>query len=182
MANENSGLALKTNANANANATHADAAGGAGLGHANREPGATPSRSVTPFPGDPATITVGEVMSASPHTIGADQTLARAHEMMRALRVRHLPVLSGGKLVGVLSQRDLYFLETLQGIDQDKDTATDAMTSDVYVVAPSDKLADVARNMSEKRYGCAVVADVHGRVVGIFTSTDGLRVLAGVVE
>src|SRR5690606_17469275 len=43
--------------------------------------------------------TVAEVMTVCPHTIGSDQKLAKAHQIMRELGIRHLPVLRGGKLV-----------------------------------------------------------------------------------
>jgi acetoin utilization protein AcuB len=124
-----------------------------------------------------ARTTIAEVMTPSPHTIGRDQRLARAHDMMREYGLRHLPVLEGGKLVGVLSQRDLYFVEAIAGTDEQMDPVAEAMASDLYVVAPGDIVADVARTMGQHKYGCAVVVD-RGHVVGIFTATDALALLA----
>ena len=125
-----------------------------------------------------ASPTMREVMTRSPFTIGTDQTLERAHEVMREHGLRHLPVLRGGKLVGVLSQRDLYFLEAIAGVDSTVDRIEDAMTSDVYTVGPNDALQDVASAMAEHRYGCAVVVEA-GHILGIFTSTDALEMLGG---
>ena len=122
-------------------------------------------------------ITVSDLMSRSPHTIGSDQKLEVAHKIMREHALRHLPVLRGGELVGVLTQRDLYFLESIAGVDIAIDTVTDAMMPDVYTIAPDAPLRDVARTMADKKYGCAVVV-VGSRVVGIFTATDALRHLA----
>jgi acetoin utilization protein AcuB len=51
---------------------------------------------------------VERYMTTSPHTVGQDQKLSQAHKIMRAHEIRHLPVLQGGKLVGVLSDRDLH--------------------------------------------------------------------------
>ncbi|MBX3203748.1 MAG: CBS domain-containing protein [Labilithrix sp.] len=116
-------------------------------------------------------------MTPSPHTIGSDQKLARAHKVMREHRLRHLPVLRGGRLVGVLSERDLFFLETIAGVDIDLDAVSDAMTPDVYTAHPDDALRDVARIMAVRRYGCAVVME-DGHLLGIFTATDALRHLA----
>jgi acetoin utilization protein AcuB len=48
---------------------------------------------------------------------------------MAAHRVRHLPVLEGERLVGVVSERDLYLLETLRGVDQDEEPVSGAMSS-----------------------------------------------------
>lgn len=121
--------------------------------------------------------TIRQVMTACPTTIGSDQTLSTAHKVMRGEGLRHLPVLRAGKLVGMLSQRDLYFLETIAGVDIEIDKVADAMTPDVYTTGPDESLRDVARVMAERKYGCAVVME-RGRVLGIFTVTDALRHLA----
>jgi acetoin utilization protein AcuB len=120
---------------------------------------------------------IGEVMTRAPHTIGSDQTLAHAHKVMREHGLRHLPVLRGGTLVGVLSERDLLFLETIAGVDIDIDSVADAMTPEVYTAHPDDSVQDVARTMAVRRHGCAVIIE-GTRVLGIFTATDALRHLA----
>jgi CBS domain-containing protein len=119
---------------------------------------------------------MAEVMTPQPHTIGLDQTLDVAHRMMRENGVRHLPVLERGVLVGILTQRDLYFLETLAGVKLEEDVVADAMSQDTYAVAPADPVGEVARAMAERRLGCAVVLE-RGRVAGIFTATDALELL-----
>jgi CBS domain-containing protein len=120
--------------------------------------------------------TIAAVMTPQPYTIGRDQTIATAHRMMRDHGIRHLPVLERGEIVGVLSQRDLYFLETIAGVDIETDEVGDAMSQDSYTVAPDALIADVANTMASRRLGCAVVLE-RGRVVGIFTATDALRLL-----
>ncbi|MBX3185828.1 MAG: CBS domain-containing protein [Labilithrix sp.] len=120
---------------------------------------------------------VEKVMSPQPLTIGRDQTLATAHRMMRENKVRHLPVLERGRLVGLLSQRDLYFLETIAGVDLDADTVDDAMSVDAFAVGPSATVSEVAATMAQRKLGCAVVIE-RGRVIGIFTATDACRMLA----
>ena len=70
--------------------------------------------------------TIDQFMTRAPHTIGYHQTLATAHRMMRELSIRHLPVLDGGKLVGILSQRDLHFIETLKDVDPDEVPVSEA--------------------------------------------------------
>lgn len=120
--------------------------------------------------------TVADFMTKSPHTIGDDQPLARAHELMSEHRIRHLPVLHGGKLVGVVSMGDLHVLETLGKFDLEKATVDEAMTAAPYVVTPDAPLRDVAAVMAEHKYGTAIVA-IGAKVVGIFTTTDALRAL-----
>jgi acetoin utilization protein AcuB len=121
--------------------------------------------------------TMRDVMTPSPHTVGKSQPLAVAHARMRALGVRHLPVLDGGKLVGLLSQRDLYLIETLGGTDPKETFVFEAMTIDVLVASPDAKLADVARTMKTRKCGSAVIVD-KGHVAGIFTTTDALGLIA----
>ena len=121
--------------------------------------------------------TVGDFMSRMPHSIGADQMLSVAHEMMRKHHIRHLPVLRGGRLVGVLSQRDLYRVETLRDVDPEHVGVEEAMSESVYVVSPKTSLAAVAKEMLDGGFGCAVVLD-RGKLVGIFTTSDALKVLA----
>ena len=123
---------------------------------------------------------VGAIMTPQPVTVGRQETLATAHRLMRSHDIRHLPVLEHGDLVGILSQRDLLLLETLRGVDIDKDFVEAAMTSDTYAVSPDTPVATVARQMARKRYGCAVIME-RGRVAGIFTATDALRIVAAVV-
>jgi acetoin utilization protein AcuB len=124
-----------------------------------------------------ARTTIAEAMTPSPHTIGRQQKLSLAHDMMRTHGLRHLPVLEGGRLVGVLSQRDLYFVEAIAGVERTVESVSEAMATEVYAVAPGDLVADVARTMGEHKYGCAIVVD-RGHVVGIFTATDALALLA----
>jgi acetoin utilization protein AcuB len=117
-------------------------------------------------------------MTQSPHTIGRGQTLAVAHELMLRHDIRHLPVLDGGKLVGILSERDLLLLETFRGIDQRTVKVEEAMVPEPFVVSPSAPAGEVCRLMAQHKYGSVVVAE-HGKVVGIFTAIDALRILAG---
>ncbi len=123
-----------------------------------------------------ANPTVKRYMTTSPHTIGLDQKLTQAHRVMREHQIRHLPVLDGGALVGVISERDLHLIETLGDVDPEMVTIEDAMTSPVYSVAPDASLDEVSKEMAEHKYGCAIVRD-QGKVVGVFTTTDGMRAL-----
>jgi acetoin utilization protein AcuB len=124
---------------------------------------------------------IGAFMTPTPHSVGRDQPLSLAHERMRTYGVRHLPVLEGGKLAGILSQRDALLVETLREVDPATTPVEDAMSTDVYVVAPDTPLKEVAGAMADHKYGCAVVVDGN-RVVGIFTTVDALRALVSQEE
>lgn len=120
-------------------------------------------------------------MTRQPWTTPHDAKLSDARALMRERHVRHLPVVEGGKLVGILSERDGYLFDRLEGLDAEI-TVEDAMTTDVYAVRGKDMLDDIVDTMAEHKYGCVVVMDGCGTVEGIFTTVDGLRVLAGVLR
>lgn len=119
---------------------------------------------------------VSKYMTPAPHTIGRDQSLTSAHHMMREHRIRHLPVLSGGRVVGLLSERDLALIETLHSVDPDLTIAEEAMTQAPYTVTPDTPLDEVVATMAGQRYGSALVME-HERIVGVFTTTDALEAL-----
>lgn len=118
--------------------------------------------------------TISKYMTTLPHTIGADQNLAKANKMMSELRVRHLPVLSGGQLVGILSDRDLKLVESFRDIDPNKVSVQEAYSPDPYIATPTSSLADVCAEMAAHKYGCALVCD-NKKLVGIFTWVDALN-------
>jgi acetoin utilization protein AcuB len=115
-------------------------------------------------------------MTPSPHSIGREQTLSTALALMNRHDIRHLPVLDGGRVAGLLSQRDVLFVETLRDVDPSKVAVEEAMSTEVYAVDPQTPLVDVVAEMAEHKYGCVVV--VQGtQVAGIFTTVDALRAL-----
>jgi acetoin utilization protein AcuB len=121
-------------------------------------------------------------MTQQPWTIRKDAKMSQAHEMMRAHRIRHLPVLEAGKLVGIVSERDLHLMETLPGGDPDDIAVEEAMIEDVYVVGADDPVDTVVEEMADHKYGCAVIVNRRGLVDGIFTTVDALQVLADVLR
>lgn len=120
-------------------------------------------------------------MTTSPYSIGQEQTLAQAHVLMRKHSIRHLPVLHGGALVGVISDRDLHMIETLRDVDPTKVLIEEAMSTDVYTISPKAPLHEVVEEMAARKYGSAVVMD-HGTVVGMFTTIDVMKAFAELLQ
>ncbi len=118
---------------------------------------------------------IQKVMTAMPHTIGRDIPIKKALELMREYNVRHLPVQDAGKLVGVLTDRDLKFASSFEGTTPL--SVEEVMSTDPYTIPPEAPLDQVVFEMSEHKYGSAIVQQQNGKVVGIFTAVDGLRVL-----
>lgn len=124
---------------------------------------------------------VEKYMTASPHTVGRNQPLSVAHRIMRDHRIRHLPVLDAGKLVGVVSDRDLHLIETLKDVDPDKVKVDEAMSPEPFVVDRRKPLTEVVVEMVERKVGSALVVD-EDRVIGVFTVIDALRLLAELLQ
>ncbi|MCU1281457.1 MAG: hypothetical protein JWM53_5003 [bacterium] len=121
-------------------------------------------------------LTVRSFMTPTPHTVGVTQSFADARRLMREHRIRHLPVLDGDTLVGVVSDRDLAMVGNLLGAEAERHTVAEAMTPHPRFISPDSSLEWVAAEMSQSKFGSVVVVD-HDRVVGIFTTIDALRAL-----
>jgi acetoin utilization protein AcuB len=124
---------------------------------------------------------VQKYMSTTPHSIGRAQSLRVAHAMMHEHQIRHLPVLEGGRLVGILTERDVALITSMMDANEKDTTVEEAMTTDVYAVSPDALLDEVASEMAERKYGSAVVLQ-NQKVVGIFTTVDACRALAEILR
>lgn len=120
---------------------------------------------------------VSKYMTTNPHTVRPSLTLAEAMQLMREHQIRHLPVLDGGQLVGMLSERDIRIIESFKGVDPTKTLVEDAMEQQVYAVRPGAPLDEVVSEMASKKYGSAVVMQ-NLNVVGIFTVVDALNAIS----
>lgn len=124
---------------------------------------------------------ISRYMTSQPWTIRRDARLSQAIALMREHEVRHLPVLDAGALVGIVSERDVFRLERLASPGEIL-TVEDAMTVDVYTARSDEQVDHVVEAMAAHKYGAAIVVNRRDAVEGIFTSVDGLRVLADVLR
>jgi acetoin utilization protein AcuB len=129
-------------------------------------------------------IPVRQYMTALPETIDEDLNLADAKDRMFGLGCHHLPVLHEGKLVGILSHRDIAVAESLTNLSATKIPVRQVMTAVPFTCGPNAHVEAVAREMAAHHYGSAIVVDpTHPtQVVGVFTTTDALRALAELVD
>lgn len=95
--------------------------------------------------------------------------------------MRHLPVVDDGRIVGLVSERDLLLAESLPGVNPTLVRVEEAMTTDVFTAAPETRLARVIEVMITRKLGSAVVIQ-DAQVVGVFTTIDALRVLHGLLR
>jgi len=126
---------------------------------------------------------VKDVMKTQLVTLNADSKLGFAEDIMYLGRIRHLPVVRGDCLVGILTQRDLYkasltsmltnwkenkeFLDSIQ--------VSEVMTKNVTTISPDATVEDAAQIMIDKKVGCLPVVKDKNKLVGLITETDVLQ-------
>lgn len=124
---------------------------------------------------------VKSYMTARAYTIGAEQLLPEARQLMTLHGIRHLPVLRNGKLHGVISDRDLKLAFAVDGDSAKKSNVGESCSLEAYSADVNEPLKKVCAEMARRVIGCCMVTE-HDKVVGIFTATDACRVLSEVLE
>ncbi len=127
---------------------------------------------------------VRDLMSTDLVTLNVQSDLELAEGLMAVMRVRHLPVVSGNKLVGLVTHRDLLraSLSTLTAHTAEEETALKTsvsveriMRSNVATTTPDADVRDAIRRMRKRRWGCLPVVDDQQELVGIVTEADFLE-------
>ena len=126
-------------------------------------------------------IAIQDVMTKFVYTIGKEQNLKIAKQKMNEHRIRHLPVQDAGKLVGVISDRDIHFALAFEHKNPEELKVKDILTEYVYVVSPEEKVDTVSRKMAIEHIGCCLVEE-EGKLKGIFTTVDACHLLAEVLS
>jgi CBS domain-containing protein len=127
---------------------------------------------------------VRDLMTTDVKTIGRNETLQSADDVMRLGRFRHLPVVENdGALVGIVTQRDLFHSGLLRALGfgsharktvLEDSVVKEAMKCEVVTTTPDTPLRDAASMMLERKIGCLVVLEA-GAIVGILTEGDFVR-------
>lgn len=129
---------------------------------------------------------VRDLMHRKVVTIGVGDRLSTVDDIMTLGGLRHIPVVHGGKLIGVVSERDLLraSLSTLNSFANEERRAFlevvdigRVMSTPAVVIAPEDRVETAARLMAERKIGCLPVVE-GDKLVGIVTETDLLRYFA----
>jgi len=125
---------------------------------------------------------VREIMVKELATLDVNDELSLANDIMRLGRIRHLPVVDGGKLVGIVSERDLFRSSLAQALGYGTEATRhlmktlrikDIMVKEVVTVAPETPLCEAVKFMVNKKIGCLPVVE-QDRLVGLITETDVL--------
>ena len=132
--------------------------------------------------------TVKEIMMGSPVTLAPNDTLDLANDVISLGRIRHIPIVENGKLVGLISERDLIgaAANRIFGLKQESRSALlknelikDIMQKRVITVTPDTPIKDAAMLMANKKIGCVPVLS-DGTLVGLVTTTNVLHYLGSI--
>lgn len=126
---------------------------------------------------------VGSVMTPFPYFVSSRDCVEDVETLMRDHGIRHVPVQDAGKVVGIVSERDLHHLvnPSLPAVDKARIRVRAIQLADPYVVETDTPLSQVTREMAERRIGSAIVVR-HGKLAGILSVTDVCRVLADLLD
>lgn len=127
------------------------------------------------------TRSVSREMTKAPIRIGDHVSINEAKEVMQTWGMRHLPVTnSSDKLIGILSERD--FSRVFGSNVKGSNSVSEIMTLSPYSVFPETNLQSVVKEMAESKIGSTVIVNYNREVVGIFTTTDAMKILEKLLE
>lgn len=111
--------------------------------------------------------------------IEADDSLIDAHQIMTEWEIRHLPVLSDRKLVGILSDRDvlIHASQGENGLEVPDRPVEDVMTPNPITCRATSDVSTIGETMIEHKIDCLPVVDEDGEIIGLVTSTDLIELL-----
>jgi len=128
--------------------------------------------------------TVEELMTREVITLREDDSIARGDDLLATNHIRHLPVVREGKLVGLVSHRDLVraMARLERGALAPSTVVRDIMTRAVETVGPRSSVREAIHKILDRKYGCLPVVEDGGRLVGILTETDLVRLAGRLLE
>jgi predicted transcriptional regulator len=133
---------------------------------------------------------VKEIMVKEVATLDINDELSLANDIIRLGRIRHLPVVDGTKLAGIISERDLFRSSLAQALGYGTKATRDLMKTlhikdvmvpEVITVTPETEVTDAVRLMVNRKIGCLPVVE-GDRLVGLITETDILTQYLKCVE
>jgi CBS domain-containing protein len=136
---------------------------------------------ISEYPGLKKKITIREYMTDEVVTVCKDSTLLEAHNLMGVNRIRSLPVVDCGKIIGLVTRTDLMSSDpTRPAMQNSQETSTrvlaqtieKVMVSDVVTIGPDAEITDAAKIMLERKIHCLPVVNENQKMLGIITESD----------
>lgn len=129
-----------------------------------------------------STLAVEEFTTPSPVTATEEESIEQIENLMKLFEIRHIPIVKNGRVVGIISDRDLKVALGLSSREKIAIQASDIMVQNPVTVSAGSPLEDVAFEMSQKKIGCVIVNDENDNFYGIFTVVDALNALVEITR
>ncbi|MCG3110244.1 MAG: CBS domain-containing protein [Candidatus Manganitrophus sp. SB1] len=132
--------------------------------------------------------TMNDRMTLKPISIGPEEPTIKALGLMLDHEIRHLPVVEGDRLVGMISDRDIRQNWKITGGemkefgDVDQQIVSDLMSRHPISVREETSIHDAIKRMVEHKIGALPVVDIDNKLVGIFTEIDALQYCLALIE
>jgi len=138
----------------------------------------------------PHRLTVRDIMSREVVTLAEDDTLADARRCMAQGCIRHLPVVRGDRLVGLVTHRDLLAASFSVFVDRSErderrlfsQTPVRDLMHDAVAVSPATRVREAAQLLIDNKFGCLPVVEADGTLVGIVTEADLVRLAVRMLD
>jgi|SRR5690554_1402927 len=127
-------------------------------------------------------VPVDEFTTPDPITANEDMAIEDLQLLMEKHGIRHLPIVRGSTVVGIISDRDVRLVSGLTTAEKRHVQAADIMAPDPLTVVSSAPLDEVAFAMSERKVGSVIVNDEDGQFLGIFTAIDAMNALIEIIR
>lgn len=128
-------------------------------------------------------LTVGDLMTRDVVTLQETDGLLQGDDLMKQHHIRHLPVVRDGRLVGLVSHRDLIrALGRHPASSPQPVSLADIMTRGLETVTPQMPARDAIHKLLDHQFGCLPVVDGDAKLVGIVTEADFMRLASRLLE
>jgi CBS domain-containing membrane protein len=134
---------------------------------------------------------IADLMTPEPMTVNENNSLLLVWERMSIGRIRHIPVVRGSRLVGLVSSRDILAASPSRLVDEDEDMAREmlsrvpvgeVMKRELITVRPDSDVETACNLLLEHKFDCLPVVDADDELIGIVTATDFLKLTRSLLQ
>jgi CBS domain-containing membrane protein len=136
-------------------------------------------------------MTVSDLMTPEPMTASETTSLLAAWERMKIARIRHMPIVRGTRLVGLVTSRDILAASPSRLVDEDEDMAkemlsrvpvSEVMRRELITIRPDSDVETACNVLLERKIDCLPVVDADYELIGIVTASDFLKLTRSLLQ
>ena len=138
-------------------------------------------------------VKLSEIMTENVISVQQDAPFHQVADKIQRHKIRHLPVVTKeNKIIGLLTERDLYRIQSPRKLEDgtwyydpeilDNFILKDVMIANPFTFRPDNTVAEAILKMVRNKYGCIPITDAAGKLCGIVTYVDLLKLAAQIIE